>query len=446
MAKSPKKPSKLENEISDVSETIEIVDETSVQSDTDDALSRDHDAVVSEEPMADNENSPDQGETPGDMTLEGQDSEETAVSDTDADDDAAVVNPEGSDPEDTEVDGIDDTLKTSEPAPKKNSPAPLILGGAVAAMIGFGVSYVVPEGWPSNTERAAEVTAQLETQASQIAGLNDRFEALDINDPDAAIAPVEAWVTEVTDTLKSDLDAVQEQLAAFDQRIETLEKRPISGETASGDAVAAYERDVQALRDQLEGQRAEIEAILSNAQTRSHEAEVSSQQARATTAVSMISRALTTGADFTATLATLDELGVTVPAALSESGAGAITLDTLQNNFTAPARLALDAGLKSGVEDGSVSRIGGFLRRRLGMRSLTPREGDDANAILSRAEFSLKEGRVADAISEIATLSADGQALMSDWIAQATTHENVAAAFSELNTAVDSMSDALATE
>ncbi|MGB0902608.1 COG4223 family protein [Halocynthiibacter sp.] len=365
--------------------------------------------------------------------------EEVSEEATDAQDDDI---PEDNQNDDTAADEVSET-----PAPvaeKSTSATPLILGGAVAALIGFGVSYVIPEGWPMGAGTDAEISARIDTQAEQISDLTSRLDGLNVNDPDAAIAPVEAWVKEVTDQLQDSLNNVQEQLTALDQRVETLEKRPITGDSASDDAVAAYNRDVGELRDQLEAQRSEIEAILADAQNRSQEAVANTRVAQANGAISAVSQALTKGAGFSEHLTTLNALGVDIPTALSENAAGVMTLATLQGNFTDPARDALGASLQTNVEDGSVSRLGGFLRRQLGMRSLTPREGNDANAVLSRAEFALQEGRISDTLSELAGLPESGQALMADWVAQATTYENVTQALSELNSAVSS--GALATE
>lgn len=321
----------------------------------------------------------------------------------------------------------------SEPAPtptpaEKKSGFPLILGGVVAAAVGFGTSLVVPDGWPIGADNS-ETQAQISAQQSEIASLTERLDSLNNPDPDAAIAPVEAWVTEVTDQLRSDLSGVTATLASLDERIETLEKRPVSGDAASEDAVAAYERDVVALREQLESQRAEIDAMLANAQAQSAAAQLSVEEAKHIAALSAIEAALNNGSDYSSALA--DLMG-TAPAALFESAAGVPTQETLEDGFIAPARDAIAASLAANVEDGSVSRVGGFLRDRLGLRSLTPQDGADANAILSRAEFALQEGRITDAVAQIAALPQDGQDLMAAWVAEATQRMTAFAALSEL--------------
>ncbi len=317
----------------------------------------------------------------------------------------------------------------ADPAPaEKKSGFPLILGGVAAAAIGFGTSLVVPDGWPIGADNG-ETQAQITAQQAEIASLTERLDNLNNPDPDAAIAPVEAWVTEVTDQLRSDLDGISATLAGLDERIEALEKRPVTGDAASEEAVAAYERDVVALREQLERQRAEIDAMLANAQAQSAAAQLSVEEAKHIAALSAIEAALNNGSDYSAALA--DLMGA-APAGLYENASGIPTQAALEEGFVAPARDAIAASLAANVEDGSVSRVGGFLRDRLGLRSLTPQEGEDANAVLSRAEFALQEGRIADAIAEIATLPQDGQDLMAAWVAEATQRMTALAGLSEL--------------
>jgi len=63
---------------------------------------------------------------------------------------------------------------------------------------------------------------------------------------------------------------------------------------------------------------------------------------------------------------------------------------------------------------------------------LTPREGDDPDAVLSRAEAALRDGRVDETLALIATLPAEGQAAMMDWGETAGMHAKVIAAYEAL--------------
>ena len=60
-----------------------------------------------------------------------------------------------------------------------------------------------------------------------------------------------------------------------------------------------------------------------------------------------------------------------------------------------------------------------FLTRQLGVRSVAPREGDDADAILSRVGAAIDAGRISDALAEADTLPDGAKAPLADWMEQA---------------------------
>ena len=97
------------------------------------------------------------------------------------------------------------------------------------------------------------------------------------------------------------------------------------------------------------------------------------------------------------------------------------------------ARAALDASIKQTVSDDPVSRIGAFLKTQSGMRSLEPKQGDDPDAVLSRAEAAVEAGDLATALTEVTKLPSDGQAAMATWVAAATTRLSVTQAATSLS-------------
>ena len=56
-----------------------------------------------------------------------------------------------------------------------------------------------------------------------------------------------------------------------------------------------------------------------------------------------------------------------------------------------------------------------WLQRQLGARSVTPRDGGDADAILSRAEAALTQGQLDRALQEIDALPDAAKAPLADW-------------------------------
>ena len=66
------------------------------------------------------------------------------------------------------------------------------------------------------------------------------------------------------------------------------------------------------------------------------------------------------------------------------------------------------------------------------MRSLTPREGDIPDAILSRAEAALRDARISDALDEIDSLPENAHSALDDWVARATQRQEALSAAAAL--------------
>jgi len=84
------------------------------------------------------------------------------------------------------------------------------------------------------------------------------------------------------------------------------------------------------------------------------------------------------------------------------------------------------------VEDGTLTRCDAFLRTQAGARSLPPKDGDDPDAVLSRAEAAVARGDMVSAITELQALPEAGQAAMAGWLARAETRRDALAAATEL--------------
>ncbi|MEP2717498.1 MAG: hypothetical protein ABJP42_13320, partial [Pseudophaeobacter sp.] len=72
------------------------------------------------------------------------------------------------------------------------------------------------------------------------------------------------------------------------------------------------------------------------------------------------------------------------------------------------------------------------VNRHLGARSVTPQEGDDPDAVLSRAEAALQSGDVTTALSEIEALPEAAQTAFADWQSAAQTRLAALAAVDQL--------------
>jgi hypothetical protein len=338
----------------------------------------------------------------------------------------------------------EEQLQTApEPAPAAEEPTvirqggfvPMVLGGAVAAALGFGASQVLfPNGMGGSdqAQAVADLTATVQQQAAQVSRLSKDLEAV-------KSAPADTSATDdlagLVDDANSGIAQLSDKLAALETRLTDLEKRPAEG-GASSAAVAAYEREVADLRAAMEKQKAEIEALIQDAEAEKASAELTAKQALIRTAVSRIQVALDTGKGFADPVADLQASGVTVPAVLVDAAqTGVPTLTDLSASFPQAARDALAVARK---DEGTGGKAWNFLRNQLGVRSLEPKEGTDADAVLSRAEAALNDARLSDAMAELQTLPELARVELTDWMTQATRRLQALAAAETLSAAVAS--------
>ncbi|WP_371224865.1 COG4223 family protein [Roseovarius sp. 2305UL8-3] len=313
---------------------------------------------------------------------------------------------------------------------------PMLMGGVVTAGLGFGAAYYGLGSGPDTSELEQKISDQIATQSDQVASLSA---ALDDLPPPADLSALEAAQGDMSSALESLADrlaALEAQVSSFDSRLTDVEKRPLT-EGASDAAVAAYERELKALQDAMAAQRAEIEAMAAEAQTMEASAEETAQATMRRAALTRIQTALDTGSGFAPALADLEAAGMSAPAILAQvAETGAPSLAQLQADFPEAARAALAVSRRDAAVEGE-GGFAAFLKNQLGARSLEPREGDEPDAVLSRAEAAARDGRLTDALAEIEALPESGRAEMSDWVAQATIRLDAVAAAetlgSELN-------------
>ncbi len=317
--------------------------------------------------------------------------------------------------------------------PRQSVFIPMLLGGLLAGGIGYGVAYL---------QYADQQAAEPAATAQDIADLREELAALPAPTDTSDLAAAITGLTDTTARIDSDL-------AALAERVATVERQPSGDGTLPQTAVDAFEADMQALRDQVAAQQAELAAVADQTAARleSTRAEAVAieqnavEAARAATAKASLARvqgALESGAPFGGLLGELESaLGEPAPAAIAAVAEGTATLGSLQSDFPAAARQALSDARAEGVDGEETSGFGAFLRNQLDVRSVAPKEGDGVDAILSRAEGALREGRLNDALSEIGTLPEIARAAMSDWLAKA---EARAAAIDAADTLSNSLS------
>jgi len=360
-----------------------------------------------------------------------------------------------SEPEPIEIPA--EIIAEAPPAPRRWSVGgalALVLGGIIAAVLGFLFAWVIaPDGWPIDTQKAAiaaldDRIAKQEAEQSRL--LQDQTAlTMRLTKAEGALATATALRDEVSE-LANGLGDLNDRVAVLDAR-PVIETTPDVGAEVA-DALKGYRGEVETLKADVAEQAARAAALsdkfdtltadladrMKGAEALANEAKQVERAVLAQGALAALGRAITTGAPFGEQLA---ELAATAdmapPAALSAAAPDGIpTLSALQDSFPLAARAALAASLTVDTDAGLLGRLGDFLKVQTGARSLTPKEGDDPDAVLSRAEQAMREGRVADALELVAILPQPGQAAMADWIQTAQLHADTMAAFDALTSAL----------
>ena len=330
----------------------------------------------------------------------------------------AVVLPEPAPQESPSAIAADEAPPQNPPAPRSKGFVAPLLGGVLAAGLGFGLAQLVPGGWP--LARTDVLEQQIAEQAAAIARLQSDLAAQAASQP----AP--------------DLSPVMDTLATLNGRMAALETGPAerAEETAAqSKLLAKLQADVAALSAALSAANpapnvateataaiaAEAEARLKEAEAQAAqitaEAEALARTATARAALGRLQSAADSGAPFTDIL---PDLGLEAPKALlAFAETGVPSLASLQESFPDAARIALESALRADMGDSWMERATSFLRSQTGARSLTPREGSDPDAILSRAEAALGQGDLAEALGELDGLPEIAGTAMADWRSKA---------------------------
>lgn len=344
----------------------------------------------------------------------------------------------------------------STPAPAQNVTVrktgfwPVAFGGVVAAGLGAAATIWalphLPAGWLPEAP-AQEVAPAVDADAIRAdavsaaeAAAREQVEALRAELAEAAaatpapVADTTAAPAAADDQTAGQIAELQGRLEQQAARIEELAARP----TLDADAA----QKVQSLADQaaaLEQQilsaaqnaQSEITAAQAEAQKLQEAAEDSTKRAEAVAAIASLQAALDRGVTPEEARSALEGAGIDPPEALARE---VPSLESLQAGFGDAARAALRASLREDSTSGG-NVLTNFLRAQTGVRSVAPREGDDADAVLSRANAEIEAGRIDTALDEMQALSdaAKSAPAMADWLAGATAYRDARSALSDLS-------------
>ncbi|MFN3722482.1 MAG: COG4223 family protein [Paracoccaceae bacterium] len=324
------------------------------------------------------------------------------------------------------------------------------LGGVVAAAAGYALAIFVP--FPGmGVSDASSYATQADVQA--LTGRLAALEAQPVTDPNLAERVANLEARPAPEALPAqDLTPLAEAQAGLEQRLNALESRGFEGssQAASADLLALVDSlraEVVEMKEASAGANAGIEALTAQTEARladaeaqaaalRQEAEATARRAVAAAALGRVQAAIESGAPFAGALADLPDLPVPPElASLAESGVPSRA--ALEDAYPPAARAALEASLRANMGEGWSDRFASFLQSTTGARSLTPREGSDPDAVLSRAEAAVKTGDLAQALTELQGLPPEGQAEMAAWTELARKRLDAVDAAASLSAAVE---------
>ncbi|MGZ3215659.1 COG4223 family protein [Paracoccus sp. T5] len=332
---------------------------------------------------------------------------------------------------------------------------PVALGGVVAAGLGaaatiYALPHLPPEWHPATQapaaaapaaddgalQQAAEEAARrvvAEELAARPAAADDaasaemaeRLTALEERLAAAGETPTDDGAAEERAAAAEQLTALQQRLDEQQARLEELAARPAFDQQAATEAQSQIEAAAADAEQRLEAARAEAQELQDAAAE-------STRRAEAVAAIASLQSALDRGVTPEEARQTLEGAGLQTPEELTTE---VPSLTSLQADFPEASRAALRGALRDSSASGQGNLVTNFLRAQTGARSVEVRQGDDPDAILSRANAQVEAGHIDQAVTEIEALpeSARSAPAMADWLSRATAYTQAQAALSDLS-------------
>jgi len=333
--------------------------------------------------------------------------EDAVVLEDDAIDEASV------DP-DTKDTTVEDTKR------KSSGFVPLFVGGFICAGLGFGAAIFTQQSNPIWSVHPDVAQFRDET-TGQMSDIDERLKELG-----EILAVVDQRA--IGDVFKSDIDdlmsrydqrfaKITSNLESYEKRLGALEKSTIES-AIPDELVAQYQDEVKRLKETLETQRESLQQFMSETAETANEVTQRAKDTVARGILAQIRAAIDAGGPFDSAIKEFDEqVGDAIPNQLrSLAQDGVQTYQELRDGFAEVARLALSAAREELNESEGFSGIGDYLRKQFQARSVIPKTGDDADAVLSRAEQALRENDLAGALDELDALPDTARDQMQLWI------------------------------
>lgn len=337
----------------------------------------------------------------------------------------------------------------------------LVIGAAIGIWAAPKIAPKLPAGmapiaqWlsPSDSASSEEVAllrVEAEARLNALESLpgKDEFETRLANFQTDILNPLRSQMTALSDQVAaSDSTAIESRLWALESRVEGLivelaalteslgtvaaEGGTISADTAA--SIAAYRTRIDgmqavindlaanqgALSQRIDESLATVDRQVQEAEAMAEEAQqglqTSADNAEIEAALARIRTALNTGGAFDSSLDRIAAV-TEVDAGLTAGQHGVATMDELRSAFIPVAHEAIRASINSDAEGSTFSALGAFVRSQVATRSLTEREGEDTDAVLSRIEAALKHDYLVAALEQATALPDAAAVEMAGWI------------------------------
>ena len=306
---------------------------------------------------------------------------------------------------------------------KSSGVIPLVVAGFICAGLGFGAAILSQPSnpiWPMRPDMAQfrdETTGQIIDIDTRLNALEGRV--TDVNQ--RAVGDVfQSDLEELTNGYDQRFSEIASQLENFDKRLSALEQSTIES-AIPDELVAQYQDEVKRLKETLEAQRESLQQFMSETAETANEVTQRAIDTVARGILAQIRAAIDAGGPFDTAIKEFDEqVGQALPNQLrSLAEEGVQTYQELRDSFAEAARSALNAARDELNESEGFTGIGNYLRKQFQARSVTPKTGDDADSVLSRAEQALRENDLNGALNELDALPDAARDQMQPWIDQA---------------------------
>ena len=322
-------------------------------------------------------------------------------------------------------------IYSQKPASNRTQFGVLIAGGIFAVAIGFGAAiglyqYGVLITPTLPNEAQIDIGASISKQNEQFSELEKRVSSVQ-SKLELLISRAGADNTgekidllgEEFNQFATELETVNLQLAKLSKRTDDLENRPVL-QAVPEDIIEKHSKELETLQATLTQQREQVQAVMQEAEAKEAIAKKAALEARIFSAVSRLSTAVKNGSNYADALVDFEAASeLKAPDVLRKyAQTGFVTKEQLIEQFPIAARLAVNSARSEG-QDAQGKTFADYLKTQLKARSVVPREGMSADAILSRAEAAVKDDRLTDALSELEALDLTARNQMNDWVSQA---------------------------